>query len=218
MLPTFLGGHFSLTTVSSSRIHAQVSTTVNHWTLGKFVRNDLIPLERNLSDAVPECVIDDDKSLFLNFMRRTLCWLPEGRATAKELKEDPWLDFAPKRWFSSCLIHQNSSLYNLYSRCNSEQYKAGWRTLPECPFHLVKVSFNMRCGAYISMVDWARGLGDLDDRQIRPWEILFNNSTNICIIQTTQKYRNIKFYHAGCWANTKSIDGSQPRFNWCRRG
>jgi hypothetical protein len=22
-----------------------------------------------------------------------LCWLPEDRATAKELKEDPWLEF-----------------------------------------------------------------------------------------------------------------------------
>ncbi|KAI1154449.1 putative serine/threonine-protein kinase [Nemania diffusa] len=64
---------------------------------GEFVRNDLIPFERNLSDAVPECVTDDDKSLFLNFMRRMLCWLPEDRATAKELKEDPWLDFAKKQ-------------------------------------------------------------------------------------------------------------------------
>lgn len=61
------------------------------------MRNDLIPFEWNLSDAVPECIIDEDKDLFLKFMRRMLCWLPEDRATAKELKEDPWLDFTINR-------------------------------------------------------------------------------------------------------------------------
>jgi len=97
MLPISLEGHSSLTTVSSSRIHTQVQTTANHWTLGEFVRKDLIPFERNLSDAVPECIIDEDKELFLNFMRRMLCWLPEDRATAKELTEDLWLDFTRNR-------------------------------------------------------------------------------------------------------------------------
>lgn len=33
----------------------------------------------------------DDKSGFLRFIRRTLTWLPESRATAKELLQDPWL-------------------------------------------------------------------------------------------------------------------------------
>ncbi len=61
------------------------------------MREDLIPFERNLSDTVPECITDEDKELLLNFMRRTLCWLPENRATAKELKEDPWLDFTGNR-------------------------------------------------------------------------------------------------------------------------
>jgi serine/threonine-protein kinase SRPK3 len=43
-------------------------------------------------DAAPECIADEDKRLFVNFMRRMLSWLPEDRATAKELKSDPWLD------------------------------------------------------------------------------------------------------------------------------
>ncbi|KAK3065179.1 hypothetical protein LTS18_007065 [Coniosporium uncinatum] len=64
---------------------------------GEFMRRDLISLKRNLSNAVPECIVDEDKELFLNFMRRMLCWLPEDRATAKELKEDPWLDFTRNR-------------------------------------------------------------------------------------------------------------------------
>ncbi|RDW64490.1 uncharacterized protein DSM5745_09901 [Aspergillus mulundensis] len=33
----------------------------------------------------------DEKSDFLRFLRRMLCWLPEQRATAKELLFDPWL-------------------------------------------------------------------------------------------------------------------------------
>ncbi|KAK4990725.1 hypothetical protein LTR66_006728 [Elasticomyces elasticus] len=64
---------------------------------GEFVRKDLISFARNLSDAVPECIVDEDKELFLYFMRRMLCWLPEDRATAKELMEDPWLDITRHR-------------------------------------------------------------------------------------------------------------------------
>ncbi|KAI1938706.1 hypothetical protein LOZ66_003509 [Ophidiomyces ophidiicola] len=33
----------------------------------------------------------EDKSGFLRFIRRALTWLPEARATAKELLQDPWL-------------------------------------------------------------------------------------------------------------------------------
>lgn len=93
MLLTTLGAHSSLTMVSSSRNHTYVYTTANHWSSGKFTGNDLIPFERNLSNSAPECVTDEDKILFLNFMRKMLCWLPEDRATAKELQDDPWLDF-----------------------------------------------------------------------------------------------------------------------------
>lgn len=60
------------------------------------MRNDLIPFERTLMSAVPDCIIDEDKELFVTFMRKMLCWLPQDRATAKELKEDPWLNLRRK--------------------------------------------------------------------------------------------------------------------------
>lgn len=33
----------------------------------------------------------EDKSGFLRFIRRALTWMPEERATAKDLLQDPWL-------------------------------------------------------------------------------------------------------------------------------
>lgn len=33
----------------------------------------------------------EDKDLFIKFARRMLKWMPEERATAKELLDDPWL-------------------------------------------------------------------------------------------------------------------------------
>lgn len=33
----------------------------------------------------------ENNSGFLRFIRRALTWMPEERATAKELLEDPWL-------------------------------------------------------------------------------------------------------------------------------
>lgn len=33
----------------------------------------------------------EDKRRFIEFAKRMLKWLPEERATAKELYEDPWL-------------------------------------------------------------------------------------------------------------------------------
>lgn len=32
-----------------------------------------------------------DKTGFLGFIRKALTWMPEDRATAKELLRDPWL-------------------------------------------------------------------------------------------------------------------------------
>ncbi|KAJ9129998.1 Kinase domain-containing protein [Pleurostoma richardsiae] len=61
---------------------------------GKFVREELIPYSRTLVHEVPECIPEQDQDKFLAFMRRMLCWLPEERPTAKELKDDPW--FATK--------------------------------------------------------------------------------------------------------------------------
>lgn len=33
----------------------------------------------------------EDKTNFLRFIQRALTWMPEERATAKELLQDPWL-------------------------------------------------------------------------------------------------------------------------------
>lgn len=33
----------------------------------------------------------DEKEDFLRFLRRMLCWLPEERASTKDLQFDPWL-------------------------------------------------------------------------------------------------------------------------------
>lgn len=51
---------------------------------------DLVPFARSLKNEVPECIAEEEVDDFLKFMRRMLCWLPEERATAKELKNDPW--------------------------------------------------------------------------------------------------------------------------------
>lgn len=48
---------------------------------------------------VPDCDLEalearlegEERDDFLRFLRRMLCWLPEQRATAKELIYDPWL-------------------------------------------------------------------------------------------------------------------------------
>ena len=58
---------------------------------GKFMHDNLIPFRRVLGNEVPDCIAAEDKGRFLNFMRRMLRWLPEERATARELLEDPWL-------------------------------------------------------------------------------------------------------------------------------
>jgi serine/threonine-protein kinase SRPK3 len=63
---------------------------------GEFIRKDLIPVDRNLPRIVPDCISEEDKEPFLKFMGKMLTWDPENRATAKELKDDPWLDFRRK--------------------------------------------------------------------------------------------------------------------------
>ncbi|KAI9705785.1 MAG: hypothetical protein M1820_005033 [Bogoriella megaspora] len=59
--------------------------------VGQFVGRNVIPRGRNLKDTLPRCIDDEEADLFLSFMRRTLCWLPEERATAEELQKHPWL-------------------------------------------------------------------------------------------------------------------------------
>jgi serine/threonine-protein kinase SRPK3 len=38
----------------------------------------------------------EDKRLFIGFASKMLRWLPEERLTAKELYNDPWLNFRPQ--------------------------------------------------------------------------------------------------------------------------
>lgn len=60
--------------------------------LGTFVCRDLISCTRSWRSEMPACIPDKDADRFFNFMKRMLCWLPEDRATARELKNDPWFD------------------------------------------------------------------------------------------------------------------------------
>ncbi|EFY85432.1 protein kinase domain-containing protein [Metarhizium acridum CQMa 102] len=62
---------------------------------GTFVRVDLIPARRSLVNEVPQCILEENHvDLFLEFMKKMLCWLPEERATAGELLLDPWLNLS----------------------------------------------------------------------------------------------------------------------------
>ena len=60
--------------------------------LGTFAREDLISCTRSWRSEVPACIPEEDVDRFLKFMSKMLCWLPEDRATARELKNDPWFD------------------------------------------------------------------------------------------------------------------------------
>lgn len=35
---------------------------------------------------------DEERMLFLNFIKRMLCWRPEDRSSAGELLSDPWFN------------------------------------------------------------------------------------------------------------------------------
>ncbi|QRV84712.1 kinase domain protein [Ceratobasidium sp. AG-Ba] len=59
---------------------------------GRFKSPELIPEGYTLESSVTQ-LKGEDKRLFLEFARRMLCWLPEDRATCKELLSDPWLHF-----------------------------------------------------------------------------------------------------------------------------
>lgn len=61
--------------------------------LGDFKFPSLIPSEEfNLPNVTP-FLLGEDKRLFLDFARKMLRWEPEERPTAKELYNDPWLNF-----------------------------------------------------------------------------------------------------------------------------
>ena len=57
---------------------------------GNFLCPDLIP-DTSLEESVPS-LQGEQQTLFLDFIRKALHWVPEERATAKELLEHPWLD------------------------------------------------------------------------------------------------------------------------------
>lgn len=60
---------------------------------GSFIRNDFISQARSFENEIPECIFEEQREeLFLKFVRRMICWVPEERATASELLSDPWLD------------------------------------------------------------------------------------------------------------------------------
>ncbi|CAI6093808.1 hypothetical protein V2G26_017113 [Clonostachys chloroleuca] len=58
---------------------------------GVFKHPELIPDEMSsLSNSTP--MLDgQERALFINFAKKMLTWLPEQRASAKELLDDPWL-------------------------------------------------------------------------------------------------------------------------------
>ncbi|GES57283.1 kinase-like protein [Aspergillus terreus] len=49
-----------------------------------------VPLPEYTLETLEERLQGDEKTDFLRFLRRMLCWAPEERATAKELSFDPW--------------------------------------------------------------------------------------------------------------------------------
>ncbi|KAF4973174.1 hypothetical protein FZEAL_9391 [Fusarium zealandicum] len=61
---------------------------------GKFKYPELIPDEMFTLENSTPMLDGQERALFLNFAKRMLTWLPEKRATAKELLDDPWLKSA----------------------------------------------------------------------------------------------------------------------------
>lgn len=92
-LPNFTEAHSSPIKVTSRRrLATSFASTLTKEPLGEFIRDDLVPYTRSLQSELPDCIPEDEADRFLKFMRRMLCWLPEERATARELKNDPWLN------------------------------------------------------------------------------------------------------------------------------
>ncbi|KAJ4132851.1 hypothetical protein NW754_015665 [Fusarium falciforme] len=58
---------------------------------GKFRYPELIPDDMFTLENSTPMLEGQERALFINFARRMLTWLPEQRATAKELLDDPWL-------------------------------------------------------------------------------------------------------------------------------
>ena len=68
-------------------------TTNGRPLLGEFPEDYKIPTLSLRRDE--ENLIGRDKDMFLQFLDKMLKWVPEERATAAELLEDPWLNGEP---------------------------------------------------------------------------------------------------------------------------
>jgi len=60
---------------------------LGNWVAEKHAKIPLVSLEE-----VETRLEGSDKTLFLQFIRSMLRWLPEERKSAKDLLEDPWLN------------------------------------------------------------------------------------------------------------------------------
>ncbi|KAL8884341.1 MAG: hypothetical protein Q9192_006871 [Flavoplaca navasiana] len=58
---------------------------------GKLLQSDRKASNASTLESCLASLTGEDKRLFLNFVRRMLKWMPEDRATAGELLQDPWL-------------------------------------------------------------------------------------------------------------------------------
>ena len=70
------------------RLYVLVFPSLIAVTIGKWLGLAPIPEARTMEALVTRL---KDPAGFLAFIRRTLTWMPEERATAKELLKDPWL-------------------------------------------------------------------------------------------------------------------------------
>jgi serine/threonine protein kinase len=95
MWQTSTEGHSSTQMVSPFKPIAGRSS--DGWNLtGNFLHAHLIPDNEALGTDMLPMFLQDEGSLFLDFMERMLCWVPEDRATAEELMSHPWL--GPCNW------------------------------------------------------------------------------------------------------------------------
>lgn len=64
--------------------------TYHLYELGKFLHESIVP-QRKLEDALPS-LEEEDRKLFIPFLKRMLAWAPEDRSSPLELLKDPFID------------------------------------------------------------------------------------------------------------------------------
>lgn len=75
-------------TLDVLRLYVLVFPSLIAVTIGKWLGLAPIPGSRTMEARITRL---EDPAGFLGFIRRALTWMPEERATAKELLKDPWL-------------------------------------------------------------------------------------------------------------------------------